>query len=168
MLWYYQVWHGLLSIVFSSSWFPSPGPKRWYDYCAFSLKRSLQAPYFTASLSDYMMLFLCSATWFKMPFFFSIYISLSCKMLFIFLIRLIHIISLRLSGLDVEILIYIYLNLGWNTEYWTCHYLLIVGSAEQFLFLTKSSSHSWNVTDYLIQFFVVWVCMECATASNDV
>lgn len=111
MRWCYRVWHGLLPNGFSSCWSPSPGPERWHNCCAFSLKRrSLQAPCFTASLSVYMMLFLCISTWFKMPFFL-IYISLSCEMLLVFLIYLIHIISLRLSGLDVEILIYIYLNL---------------------------------------------------------
>lgn len=74
-------------------------------------KRSLQAPYFTALCSVYMMLFSCISTWFKMHFFCNSYfiLSLQNKMLFVCLI---HIISLRLSVLHLEILIYIYLNLG--------------------------------------------------------
>lgn len=74
-------------------------------------KRSLQAPYFTALCSVYMMLFSCISTWFKMHFFCNLYfiLSLKNKMLFVCLI---HIISLRLSVLHLEILISIYLNLG--------------------------------------------------------
>jgi len=74
-------------------------------------KRSQQAPYFTALLSVYMMLFSCISAWFKMPFFLICVSLLSFKNKMLF-VSLIHIISLRLSVLDLEILIYIYLNLG--------------------------------------------------------
>lgn len=73
-------------------------------------KRGLQAPYFTALLSVYMMLFFMHFNLKCIFFAISIsLLSLKNQMLFVCLI---HTVSLRLSVLDLEMLIYIYLNLG--------------------------------------------------------